>query len=585
MPRRWRFEDCLIFNNWRRSHPIMAENGVYKIQLPNVAPLNHPFQAEFRRINVVLGSNGTGKSKLLEVLKEQAGQFGARSDVAFVEGGRTFIIPHELRLDAKTFGFYTLDKAEKSHQGKRKSKLATRITEALFALEGKGNAEYRRHSDAAQLWIKDGSKGEMPLRSDPPLEKLFRLFSTVFPEIALSFDHDKKSLSCRKNKLAPYHPSALSDGEKQVFCLIADLLLLSSENPLIVVDEPELNLNPSLAIDLWRLIESTLSNAVFIYATHCVSFAMRREVETLFVLPKAGVKVIQTTGVNTLPLEELKPFLGAIPSILASTKALIVEGEEKGSLDSTLYRWLVDEPSLSVEAVGSCNSVVSAVKRDGIWETLGEPNKLVGVIDRDFRSDHCLSQLEKEGVYILPFHEIESVFCIPNVLVSLAASLNLVEKLPIEADVVKLIIDCWEKIYIQTAARRTFEAVAFSYSPSLPSKLLESIGVDATKIEAAVIEQCKKDATAYFTTRQEIDFKKAFAANMTLCKSALDAQNIEAILKLIPAKTLAGAILPLIGCNNLEMAARALTRNFKSADMPNLKDIRFALRARLALPV
>jgi len=562
----------------------MAENGVYKIQLPNVAPLNHPFQADFRRINVILGSNGTGKSKLLQTLKEHVGQFG-RTDVAFVEGGRTLQIPQQLRLDAKTFAFSSLERAEKSHQQKRRSKLAERITEALFALEGKGSIEYRRHSDATELWASNGFKGERPARIEPPLEKLFRIFSTIFPEISLSFDEGTRSLFCRRNKSAPYSPTALSDGEKQVFCLIADLLLLSSNNPLIVVDEPELNLNPSLAIDLWRLIESTLPNAVFVYATHCVSFAMRSEVETLFVLPRTGVGLIQANNLANLAPEELKPFLGAIPSILASSKALVVEGEEKNSLDSLLYRWLVGDPSLSIEAVGSCNNVISAVRRDGIWKTLGEPNKIVGIIDRDFHSDNRLNQLEAEGVYIFPFHEVESVFCIPSIAVSLATALKLVEKLPTETDITRTILECWQRAYIQTAARRTFEAVAFSYSPSLSSKLLESIGSDADKIEAAVIEQCKKDATAYFATRQEINFRKTYSENLTLCKSALDTQNINTILKLMPAKALAGAILPLIGCGNLETTARALTRHCKSADLSDLKDIRSALRTRLALPV
>ncbi len=56
-----------------------------------------------------------------------------------------------------------------------------------------------------------------------------------------------------------------------------------------------------------------------------------------------------------------------------------------------------------------------------------------------------VNQLEVEGIYVLPFHEIESVLCIPTVVTSLAACLMLVEKLPAEVDVIEIILKHWAK--------------------------------------------------------------------------------------------------------------------------------------------
>lgn len=71
----------------------------------------------------------------------------------------------------------------------------------------------------------------------------------------------------------------------QAMSLLADLAFLSETDSVFVVDEPELNLNLLVAQQLWDAIERLRPEAVFVYVTHSLAFAMRPTVEAIRVLP------------------------------------------------------------------------------------------------------------------------------------------------------------------------------------------------------------------------------------------------------------------------------------------------------------
>jgi hypothetical protein len=113
------------------------------------------------------------------------------------------------------------------------------------------------------------------------------MFSEVFPEIKLNFDEGSKQLQCEKNGNT-YSPADLSDGERQAFFVLADLLLTTAPDSLIIVDEPELNLNALLSDRLWNTIEDGLPNALCVYGTRSIGFAMRQNVDTVVALSRTG---------------------------------------------------------------------------------------------------------------------------------------------------------------------------------------------------------------------------------------------------------------------------------------------------------
>lgn len=553
----------------------------YKITIHTVETLNRPFEADFGRLNILLGSNGTGKSKILRSLAKNYKMFDLCSEVIYVEGGRALSVPSSFANNKMHQSLATLDHASESHQKKKAEKLSSRILDAIIALDKKGEAEYRYHSNAVHKWQSaDSKEGAGPVRKELPLQKLSDIFKSIFPEINVFFNEDSKSISCIKNDSISYSPNDLSDGEKQVFCLIADILLLGNEKSLIIVDEPELNLNPSLAINLWNLIENELPNAIFIYATHSIAFALRDNIDSLITLSHTDSKLISNKDFSEINQGDLKYFLGAIPAILAKSKAIVVEGEKK-SLDSIFYKWLINSPDVAIENVGSCNNVLASVKRDGVWKTLGESQKIAGIIDRDYKLDDLLNGLEESNVLAFPFHEIESIFLIPKIVALLSERLGTLDE-PINEEIVKkIIIEEWEQEYIKVAAKRTTQHLEKNFTPSLTRVQLSDAKDETQKLKMAIIESYQNEIVKLteFAHTIEGTFEKILAQ----CKQALDTKDIDMILKLMPGKLIHTKIVTLLGLKSSEHLARAVTKFIKVEEIPELISFKIKLMEKLNL--
>jgi hypothetical protein len=235
--------------------------------------------------------------------------------------------------------------------------LAARTRDAFYLLEKRGQQVKIAHSDAVVQWQTQGSKGECPSLGEEPLVGLFRMFSEVFPEISISVGNDdNKQILCRKNGGPPYPTTELSDGERQALFILADIALSAESHSLIVADEPELNLNPLLANRLWDTLERYLPNAVFIYGTHSISFAMRPSVAAVVALKANGRSALQVDSFNALDRNEAREFLGAIPAILSAATALVVEGDDD-SFDAPFYRWVIGRTDIAVVPIGGCQDV------------------------------------------------------------------------------------------------------------------------------------------------------------------------------------------------------------------------------------
>ncbi|MDY7078870.1 MAG: AAA family ATPase [Chloroflexota bacterium] len=378
--------------------------------------------ADFGRVTVILGANGTGKSRLIQKLQALTNNFGDQRPLVHVEGGRVVQAPQSVGLTRKNIDqFNNLEEADRQHRKMKRGKLADRVTHMLTLLYARGERAKSKHSDEVVEWDKHKRVGDIPQREEPPLDKLFRLFNETFPEIDISLDGKTKNLKCRKGTV-PYNVSTLSDGERQVLALLADIAILGDPQSLILVDEPELNLNPYLAHRLWNSVETSMPKAVFVYATHSLSFAMRSSVDQVLVLGGQGRQAMEVSDVGAIDQEELREFLGAIPAILAAPAALVVEGQES-SFDTLFYEWLLGRKDVAIVPVGGCKNVSSAVKKVGVWERLAPSIQLVGIVDRDYRDDKELSDLSAESCLTLDLHEAESYLCQPTVICHLANAL------------------------------------------------------------------------------------------------------------------------------------------------------------------
>ena len=544
----------------------------YQVSIPGNGKELSKFSADFFRINIILGGNGTGKSKLLSQLKTQQNSFGVPRQLIYVEGGRAMIIPDNLQLTQTNFNYYkTYIETEKFYKDKRPQKISTRIKDALILLEQKEQEINNNFAKEAYNWDLNGRKEPFPKKPQAPLEKLFEIFNEIFPSINLNFNTKNKALKCRKNGIE-YNPSQLSDGEKQIFCLLADIFMLAEPLSLILVDEPELNLNPGLACRFWDIVEKELPEAVFIYATHCVSFAMRNHVEKIIVLGKNSNQLTSIENISELHNDELRELLGAIPAILSSSSALAVEGKEN-SFDQSFYRWLLDNNDLEVIPVGGCAEVNSVANKKGIWEKIAPAVKIGGVIDSDYRSDQELTNLLKGNIAVLEYHEVESYFCDPKLICEISNALSVNDVIPTEEEVTNFILDNFSKQINMIAAQRTFSRANIRLGVSLEKKILLNIS-NEDELKNLIKAEAIKESQKAQETIGETQTLEILNEELDKCKAAYASKDINQILLLIPGKELLNKLAPKAGCRSDRNLANAVKKHININNYPKLLNLK-----------
>jgi ABC-type lipoprotein export system ATPase subunit len=527
---------------------------------------------DFGRVNVILGANGAGKSKLLTEIRDQAAQITNGKKAVYIEGGRTIKIKDVLQLDHTNFGqFDRYESAFSTYQNKRNQFLAERVFDALMVLDKKEAQLKSAHSDAVEKWIEAGHKGECPKRKQPPLEHLFELFTEIFPRITLSYNAQARQLWAEKDG-SRYGPSGLSDGEKQVFSILADLIELEDTHTLIIADEPELNLHPELAERVWTLIENEFPLKSFIYATHSISFALRPNVDKVWVVSARHQNITTFDGLGSLDRDEVVSFLGAIPGILSADHVLVTEGHEK-SFDAIFYRWLLSDSKLEIYPAGSCTDVEAVVKKSGLWHQIASNIRLQGITDGDYGAASSIS-----GVETLAFHEAESYLCHPELIVQVANRIGSQENELTTSDVEDVIFSQLQNERAAIAARRVFSALKINLAASLSRKTIDGIST-AKELVDAITGACAieiEKAQAAFDKNRTTDLIQRELAQID---QAIMSRNLEDVLKYCPGKELLQKLAQKAGCRNGADLMRSLSKNFEAKGFTHTNALREKLVA------
>jgi len=527
---------------------------------------------------VFLGANGTGKSKLLQELIRSAGTLYPDHAVIRIEGGRAIKIQDSLALTSGTYNKYrTLEIATQTYKKKLAMTLSSRVHDALLVLERMGHELKTTHSDAVALWQRNPSQNICPQRSQPPLERVFDLFNEVFPRIRLKYHESSQRMSCTKGG-STYSPSLLSDGEKQCFSVLADLVELADSVSVVLVDEPELNLNPLLANRLWDIVESEFPQATFIYATHSVSFAMRDSVMRVHVLSDNDASIQEIDVIGDVAMDELPPLLGSIPAILTTSSAVVTEGTDK-SFDGIFYRWLAPTLDFETVPVGGGADVAAVAARRGVWEAISMNFKLVGVIDRDFKSDQEVADLAADCT-VLERHEAESYLCCPKILVQLADAIGTVGKMPTEAVILGVIESYFSEQSVQICARRVFSRLTHRIGVSGRRRIFTQLS-DFDSLDQLIKKEVKSELEKTHDVFDEVAVAAVFTEERERCEKALEAKDNNLFLTLAPGKQLLNILAPKIGCKNSLAVARAAKKHLDVNSIPELVKLRDTIRRAL----
>jgi energy-coupling factor transporter ATP-binding protein EcfA2 len=133
-----------------------------------------PFSADFEHVNVIMGANGSGKSKLLGVIASNLVGTGHAYKPVLVEGGRTTEFKTNVRVDQQSWHIYNNPKGlEEGYISNRSSTLNMRMRTTLLILKALEQSRKAEHSDLVQLWCDGGKSGDCPARPEMPFT--FRL--------------------------------------------------------------------------------------------------------------------------------------------------------------------------------------------------------------------------------------------------------------------------------------------------------------------------------------------------------------------------------------------------------------------------
>lgn len=98
---------------------------------------------------------------------------------------------------------------------------------------------------------------------------------------------------------------------------------------------------------------------------------------------------------------------------------LFVEGE-LDSPDKVLYETLINDSSICVMPVGSCEKVQECVNGYNKTLNLGHNVEAFGVVDKDYLSENHIKALRNDDLYVLPMHEWENLLLDKSVLTCIA---------------------------------------------------------------------------------------------------------------------------------------------------------------------
>lgn len=216
----------------------------------------------------------------------------------------------------------------------------------------------------------------------------------------------------------------LSGGEREIAFLIGQIDRFGLRQGLFLLDEPELHLNADLIRTWVSYLTNTVSTGQIWVATHSLEAVEAAGQRATFVLERDehNRKVDSIARLDSRPvLSALSRAVGTPAFSISQLLFVFVEGEESVG-ERERFRRLAGAPAgVRFIECGSCNEVlrrVSAIK--ALANEAEAEIRIGGVVDRDFRSGHHTKEIEQNGVFIFPLHEVENFFLHPDILRVLA---------------------------------------------------------------------------------------------------------------------------------------------------------------------
>ena len=364
---------------------------------------------EAGKTTIIIGANGSGKTRLAvfleEQLKEKAHRIAAHRALSL--NPNVDKIPETKARQYLTYG----DSGDSVSISNRKyyrwkNNASTsllndfdRLLQYLFAQQNNLAVENNQKLN----------RREQITNSKTKLDILQEVWERLLPLKKLHITADDIRVSSTSIESADYSASEMSDGERAVFYILGQVLS-ANEGSILIFDEPELHIHKSIISNLWDEIEKLRPDCSFLMITHDIEFAATRVAKKYVI---RNYYSDPAWDISEIPDSELDEQ--TITLILGSRKPILFVEGDKTSLDMETYRLCY--PEWTVIPKGSCKDVIQAVSS---LRKLNENMRILnitcaGIVDRDTRDSSQIEELKGQGIKVLPCSEIENIFSLSSI--------------------------------------------------------------------------------------------------------------------------------------------------------------------------
>lgn len=388
-------------DNWLESIYFCSEMDAksYKLNLPQIIEnfkiiKLFSFISKVDSTTVIIGANGAGKSSLINELRKNSIDemyvLPAQKLLYFVSNihdrngiSRERYIQDLKKVDLK---YETID----LYQTKIENDFSNKFTKLITLLV----------KDYTNIVTRRSRK-----EKDLPLtlwDRVEYIWNQIFSEIKFELEPDDRVVKVEKNG-SKYSINGLSDGERCILFYIGSVLL-APENSYIVVDEPETFLNAAVYNELWDLLISERSDCQFVFASHNMDFVQSRTNATYMWCKKFEAPY----DLDYERLEDSQEFpLSLLTEVSGTRKPILFCEGTKTSIDYKIYSKLFSKFCF-VKPVQGHKQVIQHTKAYNDLQYV-HGNTAYGIIDNDWMDESSIQVYKEQGIFVLPFNEVEMI--------------------------------------------------------------------------------------------------------------------------------------------------------------------------------
>ena len=386
----------------------------FDLSFPTGSDQMRPLRLDVGETLFVMGANGTGKSSLMFRFNAQNHKHARKVSAhrqTWIQSDALDLTPsNKLQTEQQI-----RNQDQNAQSRYRDPYAAQRASIAVFELV---DAENRRARAMARAYD-DGRMDDLSTEAeaDSPITAINELLRDSHIPIEISI-RDNEQVTASKNGGPEYGAAQLSDGERNVLLISANVLT-APPGSLLLIDEPERHLHRSIIAPLLGALFERRKDCGFVISTHDVELALESRESRVLLLRSCAFDGPAPTAWESDELAAGAPPDDALKRDLLGSRRriLFVEGTD-WSIDKPLYSLVF--PMASVVPKGSCAEVEQAVGGSRAAESL-HWLRAYGIVDGDgLDTDQIVARRER-GVYALPFYSAEAVYFHPTVIARVAS--------------------------------------------------------------------------------------------------------------------------------------------------------------------